>query len=180
MQQKAEPGIPKQTKNSGSKKPLKRFIIKLVLLVAAVGGLLTFAVGVHIQRGNGMFPALRDGDLVITLKGAAFRQGDIAAYRDPENGKLRFSRVCGLPGYLVDINGLGEYLTNGVPAAEEVFYRTERAEGSPVIYPLQIGEGEYFLLDDQRLLGRDSRSFGPVSRSELLGKVVFIIRRRGF
>ena len=162
------------------KADLRRLIVKLAILAAAVCGVLLFAAGLHIMRGNGMYPALRDGDLVITLKGTAYRQGDIAAYKDPDSGKLRFSRVCAMPGYTVDINELGEYLTNGVPAAEEVYYRTERAEGSDVAYPLQLGADEFFLLDDQRMLGRDSRSFGPVRRSELLGKVVFIIRRRGF
>ena len=36
-----------------------------------------------------------------------------------------------------------------------------------------------FLLDDYRTIGVDSRTFGEVRQSDLLGKVVYVFRRRG-
>ena len=37
----------------------------------------------------------------------------------------------------------------------------------------------YFLLDDYREIGLDSRAFGEVDEDALLGKVVYVFRRRG-
>jgi signal peptidase I len=39
--------------------------------------------------------------------------------------------------------------------------------------PLTLGEGQYFLLGDNRSSSSDSRSWGPVSRDQILGKVVY-------
>jgi signal peptidase I len=43
-----------------------------------------------------------------------------------------------------------------------------------------MGENEYFLLDDYRISGKDSRVFGAIKKDDLLGKVAYILRRRGF
>ena len=41
---------------------------------------------------------------------------------------------------------------------------------------VKLGENEFFVLGDNRNSSKDSRSFGPVNRSYLIGKVLF----RGF
>ena len=38
---------------------------------------------------------------------------------------------------------------------------------------IELGEDEYFILGDNRLISKDSRYFGPVTKSEIIGKVVF-------
>ena len=50
---------------------------------------------------------------------------------------------------------------------------------APVIleYPLTLEEGECFALADSRNGGTDSRFFGPVLNSEILGTVITIVRR---
>jgi len=42
-----------------------------------------------------------------------------------------------------------------------------------------VPENAFFLLDDYREIGVDSRAFGPVPADALLGKVVYVLRRRG-
>ena len=41
---------------------------KLAILVAVFAAIFHFVFGIHYLRGNYMFPALRDGDLVMTYK----------------------------------------------------------------------------------------------------------------
>ena len=159
---------------------LRRFLIKLAAAAVLFSAAFIFVFGLCPVRGNFMHPAVKDGDLAVTLKLCSYRLGDLAVWKDPENGQLRVSRIAGLPGFEINITEAGEFMTNGFMPSEEVFYRTDRAEGSGVEYPLLLGEGEYFLLDDRRPAGRDSRLFGPVKESDLLGKTVFLLRRRGF
>jgi type IV secretory pathway protease TraF len=46
------------------------------------------------------------------------------------------------------------------------------------IPPVRIGAHEYFLVRDNRDNSADSRIWGPLSESQILGKVVYIIRRQ--
>ena len=157
----------------------KRLAVKTAVLAASVFILTRLVFGVGIYRGNRMFPALRDGDLVIYSRLSELRQGDIAAYTGPRGG-IDFSRVEALAGCEVDITEQGELLTNGYAPLENIFYRTEKAEDSSMEFPLTVGEGRYFLLDDFRTEGKDSRVFGPVEKDRIRGKVIYIVRRRGF
>ena len=159
---------------------VKKLVIKLAVLAAAVFLLTRFVFGISIYHGDSMFPALRDGDLVIISRLSRPGRNDIVRYTDPQDGKLRFSRVVGLEGMEIDITQTGELKTNGYVPQESVFYRTEKAEGSSVAFPLTVAEGQLFLLDDYRTIGRDSRVFGPVESSRAAGKVIYIVRRRGF
>ena len=159
---------------------LKRFLIKLAASLLMFSAAFIFVFGLHPVRGSYMHPAVKDGDLAITLKLCSYHLGDLAVWKDPESGEMHISRIVGLPGFEINITEAGEFMTNGFMPSEEVYYRTDRMEGSSVEYPLQLGEDEFFLLDDRRPAGKDSRLFGPVKRSELLGKTVFLLRRRGF
>ena len=159
---------------------LKRFLIKLAVVAVLFSAAFIFVFGLCPVRGNYMHPSVKDGDLVVTLKLCSYRLSDLAVWKDPESGQTRISRIVGLPGFEINITESGELLTNGFMPSEEVFYRTDRAEGSSVEYPLLLGEDEYFLLDDRRPMGKDSRSFGPVKGGDLLGKAVYLLRRRGF
>ena len=57
-----------------------------------------------------------------------------------------------------------------------IFYPTPRYEDH-VNYPLTLADDEVFVLADSRNGGTDSRYFGPVKKSEILGSVVLIVRR---
>lgn len=159
--------------------PLLLFLCKL----AAVGMLLfltlTFVIGVHIHEGNRMYPFLMDGDLIITYKLEEYKVGDVVAYRHPDSGQTEFSRIVAIGENSIMINQYGDFLINGTAPAERVFYATTPLDGPNVEYPYTMRKGGYFLLDDYRTEGEDSRRFGQLLEDELLGKVVYIFRRRG-
>ena len=157
---------------------LIRFFIKAAVIAAALILVFTFVFGVDIYHGNEMHPSLKDGDLVITYKLGKYNLGDIVRYKDPQTGNYRYSRITGLPDYIIDITEIGELKTNGYVANEEVYYKTEQHDGSAIGFPLTVPDSSYFLLDDYRTIGHDSRDFGNIE--DLDGIVVYIVRRRGF
>ncbi len=166
---------PKKRKQS----PILRFLIKCVLLTAIFMAVFRFVLGAHIQHGYGMNPHIKDGDLLITYKLEAYRVGDAVEYRDPITGKTAVSRIVAIGKAEIQITEMGELLINGYISEDGVFYPTRIVEDSEVTFPYHMSEDGYFLLDDFRIQGSDSRVFGEVTKDDLLGKVVYVFRRRG-
>ena len=79
----------------------------------------------------------------------------------------------------IEITELGALLVNGYSPSEQVFYPTKPVEGSEIAFPYHMTQGGCFLLDDYREIGLDSRAFGQIPEEALLGKVVYVFRRRG-
>ena len=89
----------------------------------------------------------------------------VAQPADP--GKVLIKRVVGLPGETIAIEE-GAVHINGQPLDEPyVVYRDKRS-APPVVVPLD----SIYVLGDDRPNSGDSRQFGPVLRSSLLGVAV--------
>ena len=139
----------------------------------------TFVFGIAVVRGNYMFPALRDGDLVITYKLEPAVATEVIAYK--RNGTTKLGRIVASAGETIDINEGGGITVNGSIITEEVFYPTEPVFSSEITFPYTVPENSYFVLNDYRTLeGEDSRVFGAVPKKDCKGKVTFVFRRRGF
>ena len=129
--------------------------------------------------GNSMFPAVRDGDLCFIYRLGNYYTGNIVVYLDG-NGNKKIGRIAGTEGAEVDFPESGGYTVNGYQPSESVTYQTFRAEGSAVEYPLTVPEGSFFILNDFRSDTSDSRKTGCVAEKNIIGQVVFLVRRRGF
>ena len=159
--------------------PWLALLCKIAVLALLLFLTLTFVMGVHIQEGNRMYPFLMDGDLLITYKLEEYRVGDVVAYRHPETGNTEISRIVAMGDNVIQVTEYGELLINGSSPSERVFYPTAPLEGENVEYPYTMRRGGYFVLDDYRSEGDDSRRFGQLLQDDLLGKVVYVFRRRG-
>ena len=181
---RGRPPDEKARNNKEPPKPIstKRLAINLMIKIAAIALavwlVLAFAIGITINYGNNMHPAVNDGDLVITLKLQRPYLNAAVLYR--HDGKTHTGRVVGLPGNVIDISGKGELLVNGAIASEDVYYPTKKAENSKVTYPYTVEEGKAFILNDYREDTDDSRAFGAVDLSEIDGPLILSLRRRGF
>lgn len=155
-----------------------RLIVKIIIVAALLFILLHFVLGIFVVHSNDMFPAVRDGDLLITyrIKDAAY--GDIIAYK--ADGQRLFGRVVGLPGDVIDMDSSGNYSINGSIPYETVYYETRSADDSNIEFPYTVGEDEVFLLNDYRENFGDSRIFGAISDADTDGSVVLLLRRRGW
>ena len=180
-------GRPPDEKARNNKEPpkpisTKRLAINLMIKIAAIALavwlVLAFVIGITINYGNNMHPAVNDGDLVITLK--LQRPYLNAAVLYKHDGKTRTGRVVGLPGNVIEISENGELIVNGAIASEDIYYPTYQAENSTVRYPYTVEEGKAFILNDYREDTLDSRSFGAVDLSDIDGPFLLTLRRRGF
>ena len=168
----------KPKKKKTTSQMLVGFLIKLAVIALAVWLLFTFVLGLVIHYGNNMHPAIRDGDLVVTLRVQRPYLNAVVMYE--HDAKSCIGRVVGMPGDKIDISDIGSLTVNGAVPAEEVFYPTYRCETADIAYPYTVGEDQVFILNDFRSDTNDSRSFGAVDMKDVKGPVLIMLRRRGF
>lgn len=158
---------------------VSRFLIKTGVIALAAAGVLVFFLQAYRMDGNQMFPSVRDGDLCFFYKLGTCTADDIVLYED-RNGELRAGRVIAVGGQTVDFPESGGYTVNGCEILDEIPYETYAAESGSVDYPVTLEEGQYFILNDFRPDTADSREYGPVDGTRIKGKLLFLLRRRGF
>ena len=129
----------------------------------------------YVVRGDSMAPTLGSGHLLLMRPGgppSGLSRGDLVIVRDQRDPKSRYlKRVVGLPGeriqlfeglLYVDGGHLAEPYLGGLPASLGL---EDKVWG--------LGEGEYFVMGDNRARSTDSRAFGPVDAGLIVGKVWF-------
>lgn len=122
--------------------------------------------------GNSMDPTMKNGDIVVSVKGVEPERGDLTAFY--VGNSLLIKRYIAGPGDIVDIDSNGNVYVNGDLLDEP--YLDEKALGCcDIEFPYQVPESRYFLLGDNRSTSVDSRSteVGCITESQVLGKVVF-------
>lgn len=173
----------KQSAKKGSKKkqdqlpPLLQLLLKMTVMAGILTGVLTWIIGLHRMTGNNMFPFIKDGDLCILYKLEEYTTGDVVAYRN-EKGVVKMARIVAVAGQDVDFPEEGGYTVDGYQPTEEITYQTFGAEGAQ--YPVHVGEGQFFVMNDFRSDTDDSRKTGAINAGQICGKLMFLIRRRGF
>ena len=158
----------------------KRALILLarLFLTAVIFKVLTdYVFGIYLIKGNSMYPSLRDGDLCITYRLEPYTRSEVVAYQ-AENS-VRFARITAAGGDTVEITKEGVLLINGYQPAEEIFYRTVPGDGKESVQ-LTVDHNEWYLLNDYREDFSDSRTYGSIHSDQFRGKLLFVIRRRGF
>lgn len=152
-----------------------RSTIYMLVTVAAIAILIaTLLLPVLRIYGSSMTPTLSEGELVVTVKGGSFKQGDIVAFY--YNNKILVKRMIAGPGDWVDIDADGNVTVNGEPLDEP--YLTERALGDcNITLPYQVPDGRYFVMGDHRSTSVDSRntSVGTVADEQIVGRIVFAV-----
>ena len=149
----------KQVRKTTSYRFLTRFLLKTVILLAALIILLTVVFGIFRMSGNTMSPFVRDGDLCIFYRLDKIYLNDVVLYVD-DNGNKKVGRVVASGGQTVDFPKNGGYQVNDYEPTEENPYKTYVAEKGNIKYPLKLKDNEYFILNDFRKITTDSRELG--------------------
>ena len=186
LQKQEESAEKLMKKVKSSERGVKRyqyFVLRLLLLILVLWVLFFQIVGLTHMPSGDMYPRVDAGDLVLFYRlDKDVKAQDIIVINketpDSEGEKLLYiCRVVAVAGDTVDITDGERLQVNGSTMIESnIFYSTPRYEGF-VEYPLTLGEGECFVLADSRNGGTDSRYFGPVDKSDILGSVITIVRR---
>lgn len=166
-------------KRSGSAlNDLLLLLLKIGLVCAFLVFLTVFLFGVTQQRDTSMNPAVKEGDIAVF-----YRPSKDYAVNDPVvveyNGKLQVRRVVAMAGDVVDINPDGGLVINGSTQIEDGIYTQTLPYKEGITFPVTVGDGEVFVLGDNRTSAEDSRMYGTVRIGATKGKVIMIIRRRG-
>lgn len=148
-----------------------------IAAIAFIGWLVFTRVFLLAQaEGQGMFPAVKDGDLLIVFRlQQDYEKKDIVTWR--KDGKRYTGRIVAFATDQVDMDEEGNLYINGGRLSEEILYPTYNT--GVLEYPYRVPEGCVFVLGDYRTEAKDSRELGPVPLQDVEGKVITILRRRG-
>jgi signal peptidase I len=98
------------------------------------------------------------------------RRGDVIVLRYPRDpGKNYIKRIVGLPGDRVQIRN-GHLSINGRPVEEVYLNGQPSGDYGPDVIPTD----SYFVLGDNRNNSEDSRAFGFLTRSQIVGQAALI------
>lgn len=154
----------------------KDLLVKIIFLIVISYILFGHVFLITQAKGMEMFPAIKDGDLVIVFQlHKAYEKGDVVSYTI--NGKRHLGRIVAASNNVVSIEDEGILRVNGTPQTGEIMYPTYPKEF--LEYPFQIPDKHFFVLGDYRTQSEDSRDFGTIPLDLVDGKVITILRRQG-
>jgi len=176
------------------------FVLAITVFLAAfsivVAGTMAVKFIGHAVNVNtkSMVPTLKPGEKVLANRQVSrafcFRQGDLVAVYIPGYKRVEeVRRVVALPGQTIMMMGGQVEIDGKVIKEDYVTYQRDpfgyQPDNRAVYFQKSVvPENAVFLLSDVRDLGQDSRDWGPVDESRIIGRVDFLFypleRRRQF
>ena len=157
----------------------------LVLTVVIFLVIQTFIAQPYQVRQQSMEHTLEPDQYVLVDKlsprWASYKRGDIIVFEPPESWTFDgdrtpfIKRIIGVPGDTIELRD-GQVVINGTPIDEPYIYAdsdgqpqpTEPSPGGQAEWT--IPDGELFVMGDHREASADSRTFGPIPISSVLGR----------
>jgi signal peptidase I len=155
-------------------------IVKMVIIVSLiVVPVRYFIFQPFFVKGESMEPNFRDGDYLIvdqiSYRFTNPQRGEVIILKYPENTSQRYiKRIVGLPGERVEIEqgNVIIYQENKEKIIlNELAYLPSHIS-TPGIFSIELPEGEYFVLGDNRPASVDSRRWGLLPRENIIGRVL--------
>lgn len=122
-----------------------------------------------IGREISMEPTISSEDIMLIKRDVGeIKRGDIVSFEAPyEDNKYFTKRIIGLPGDFIELKD-GEVYINGELLEENY---TKGETWSLTEDNLVVPEGRYYVLGDNREHSSDSRYFGTIEKSDMVGKL---------
>ena len=148
---------------------LLRETLETILLTLIIFLVLNTATGRFQVRGSSMEPTLHDGQYLVISKLAYWvhpsERGDIIVFHPPNNPADDYiKRIVGLPGEQVEIRD-GAVWVDGVLLDESYITNPGFYSGA-----WSLGDGECFVLGDNRSNSSDSHNWGVLPQENIVGK----------
>jgi signal peptidase I len=148
----------------------------LIVSVAVSAFIIVFLYQPVRVEGTSMLPVLEDQDRLFINKLAyrvgEIQPGDVVVFQYPrDRTKSYIKRIIARPGDDLRIEH-GRVFVNGERLKESYVpnrFADDRSQAEMILPPNQ-----YFVMGDHRSISSDSRDFGPVDRSLIYGKAVFV------
>lgn len=153
-------------------------VIKICLFVLIAVVTFTVIFGITRSSDNSMAPAYKNGDLIIYYRlQKDYRAMDTVIIQSED--KIQIRRVIAKEGDTVNITEYGLEI-NGYIQQEQEIYRETLPYMDGIKFPITLNKGEYFVLGDNRPSAEDSRIYGTITKNEIKGIVITMLRRKGF
>lgn len=156
---------------------LKAIIVTLVIVFI----FRQFIFTPTIVRGESMMPTLQDGNRVMVVKMTEINRFDEVVFKAIDSNDNYVKRVIGLPGDRITMKDDTLYINGKAydePYLDEYkdkLLDEEKLTGDFSLKELtnkgKVPEGQMFVLGDNRLYSKDSRSFGFVPMNRIIGEV---------
>ena len=163
--------------------------VGVVLVAVVLSGLVrTFVFQTFYIPSSSMVPTLGVYDRILVQK-AFFnwhdvREGDIVVFSHPplddcpgpQNGDL-VKRVIALPGQTIYSSGNNIYVNGHL--LSEPYLPSYDPLGPPIPdatsqHPYRVPPGDFYVLGDNRAISCDSRYWGPITGSSIVGKAILV------
>lgn len=155
------------------------FVLSIFLIVYL------FIMQPHQVSGKSMFPTYENGDYLLTDK-ISFAlgdpdRGDVVVFHAPDSagcpkgtGCDFIKRVLGVPGDTIEVRDNAIWV-NGTRLIEPYIPPENYTEPGSFTRgrSITLSTNEYFVVGDNRPHSSDSRAWGPVTKSDIVGKVIF-------
>ena len=171
-----------ESKKASTGRTVLEYVLLAVVAVTVALLIQAFLVKPYRIPSESMEDTLLIGDRVlvdrISWRFSEPRRTDIVVFHPPFAGPVLIKRIIGMPGDTLSLKD-GAVYVNG-KRLDEPYVR--RVDGRPVPTqpfdnglpwslqePYTVPAGSYFVMGDNRIDSGDSRDFGPVARSQLVG-----------
>ncbi len=160
------------------------FIMEIMETVVFVGSLFIVVYLFILQpnqiKGASMEPTFYNGNYIftskVTYKMRNPQRGDVVVFHSPRNPDIEYiKRVIGLPGDTILIENQQVYVNGQKIDEPYISAATTLIPGNFVQegVPIEVPEDHYFVMGDNRPRSSDSREFGPIPVSSIVGQVFF-------
>jgi signal peptidase I len=169
---------------------LLEWAIILVAVVAITLVVRTFVLQTFTIPSGSMLPTLQLGDRIVVDKlSYHVNRGSIVVFKRPPLEEQDYpdlvKRVIGLPGETISARN-GDIYINGkllnepwLPKDADDYNAPIPGDPNPQFnFPpggVKIPPNEYFVMGDNRTQSEDSRWFGPIPRSLIVGRAVAVV-----
>jgi len=172
-----------------------RLAIILVIAALAALGVRTYVVAPYYIPSQSMEPTLYgcpgcNNDHVLVDKLSyhlhSVHRGDIVVFNRPTSWQVSehvlIKRVIGLPGDVLSVKG-GTLYVNGQELSEPYLNKNcgkmanfaDSPNDSTATTLPPVPKGDVFVMGDNRCQSEDSRAFGPIPKSKIIGRAFLII-----
>ena len=153
---------------------LAREIVETLALTLIIFLAIHFTIQNYQVEGSSMQPGLMSNQYVLVNKLAYLfhppERGDVIVFHYPvDTNKDLIKRVIGIPGDVIILTS-STVEVNGVVLKEPYVQVPINPSASQVTVP----QDEYFVMGDNRQYSSDSRDWGFVPKSYIIGKAVII------
>ncbi len=178
------PGPRRRRRRRG--RALLELAVTVLVAVLLAGLMRAYAFQTFWIPSSSMVPTLGVYDRILVQK-AFFnwhdvRAGDIVVFTHPPldqcpgpEGSDLVKRVIALPGQTIYSSGNSVYVNGRL--LSESYLPPEDPLGLPIAsrqHPYRVPPGDFYVLGDNRAISCDSRYWGPVEGSSIVGKVVLV------